>query len=144
MERTLTVAEVMSPKPIALHPADSLERAAREMHDAWIRHLPIVDRHGALVGLLSQRDLLAGGDLGGRVADLMRTDVTTVAPETAAHEAAYLMLRHKIGCVPVTGPGGLLLGIVTESDFVRLAYRLLGGTVPVAQLEFEEHESERL
>jgi CBS domain-containing protein len=50
------------------------------------------------------------------------------------------LLRHKIGCVPVTDERGRLVGIVTETDFVRAAYVLLGGRVPVEELAQEEEE----
>jgi len=70
--------------------------------------------------------------------------VKTVGPETPAHEAAYLLLRYPIGCVPVTDGGGRLLGIVTETDFVRIAYQHMGGQVPVDQIEAEEREAENV
>ena len=131
----------MSPEPLVVHAQERLERAAQKMADRGVRHLPVVDHDGVLLGILSQRDVLqAGPSSERRVADIMSRDVMAVAPDTHAHEAAYLLLHHRIGCVPVTGAGGKLLGIVTESDFVRVAYRLLGGQVPLDQLEEEEAE----
>lgn len=142
----MKVETLMSPEPLAVHAEERLERAAHKMADRGVRHLPVVDHRGVLVGILSQRDVLLAGAAGQQrlVAEAMHTDVKTVAPDTHAHEAAYLLLHHRIGCVPVTGAGGRLLGIVTESDFVRVAYRLLGGQVPLDQLEEEEAEAERV
>ncbi len=135
----------MSRNPVVVHPDDRLERAARVMADAGVRHLPVVDRQGILMGLVSQRDLLQAGDAVTRhVSEIMITDVKTVAPDTYAHEAAYLLLHHKIGCVPVTDQIGKLVGIATESDFVRVAYTLLGGRVSIDQIESEDEESRRL
>jgi CBS domain-containing protein len=57
----------------------------------------------------------------------MSTEVITVAPETPADEAARLLLTNKLGCVPVVDPGGIV-GIVTETDFVRVAYAMLAAT----------------
>ncbi len=139
----MRVAELMSREPVALRPDDRLERAEREMQLGQFRHLPVVDRHGLLVGLITQRDLLANPDHERRVSEVMRTDLRTISPETAAHEAAYLMLRETIGCVPVTDDGGRLVGIVTENDFVRVAYLLLGGRVPIDEKVREEEEAER-
>ena len=123
---------------------DSADHAARVMAEAEIRHLPVVDQTGNLIGLLSQRDLLANTDRHGRVRDLMSTNVLTVAPETAAYEAALLLWTHKIGCVPVTDVAGQLVGILTEADFVRLCYTLLGGRVVIDDLQEEERAAARI
>lgn len=141
----MRVADIMTDRPTTLTPEDRLERAMEEMRLGEIRHLPVVDEHGVLVGILSQRDVLAAGsNPRRRVCDVMTEEVMTVGPEVAAHEAAYLLLRYPIGCVPVTDDAGVLLGIVTETDFVRAAYQLLGGKVSVEQIELEEREADRV
>lgn len=138
MSKLLTVEELMTKDPEVLRPGDALEFAAREMDLAMFRHLPVVDRNGRLIGLVSKRDITSAGDLSGRCAeDVMIEDVKTVGPQTAAHEAALVLLQHKVGCVPVVDVAGKLVGIVTESDFVRVAYTLLGGRVP---LDIEERD----
>jgi CBS domain-containing protein len=141
----MRVAEIMTGTPTVLHPSDRLDRAAEEMRLGQIHHLPVVDRNNVLVGILSHRDLLAASsDLARRADEVMITDVKSVGPETPAHEAAYLLLRYGIGSVPVTDDAGVLVGIVTEADFVRVAYRMLGGMVPVDQMELEEREADRV
>ena len=140
MKEPPTVANLMSRELIVARKTDSVGHAARIMSEAEIRHLPVVDEDGALVGILSQRDLLACDEPRGRVRDLMSPDVLTVAPETAAYEAALMLWTHKIGCVPVTGDDGRLRGILTEADFVRLCYTLLGGRVAIDELRVEERE----
>lgn len=141
----MRAADIMTSEPTVLHPEDRLERAVKEMALGEIRHLPVVDDAGVLVGILSQRDVLAAGvDAKARVRDVMIDDVKTVGPDVPAHEAAYLILRYAIGSVPVVDEHGVLLGIVTQADFVRVAYQLLGGQVPVDQLEAEEREADRV
>jgi acetoin utilization protein AcuB len=143
MKRETRVSDLMTPRPTVLHPDATLERARRSMVELGVRHLPVVDRDGRLVGMVSQRDLAAvGPELHGRVGELMAQEPVSVAPDTAAYQAAYLLLHRRIGSLPVTDEHGSLLGIVTESDFVRAAYALLGGTVPIEQIEREEREAE--
>lgn len=141
---TQTVLDIMTPDPLTVAEGESLGSARHEMELSAIRHLPVVSG-GKLVGLITQRDVLAfRGPEDAPVSQLMHTDIHTVGPTTAAHEAAYLILRHSIGSVPVVDDHGVLLGIVTDTDFVRAAYTLLGGRVPVDELAAEEHEADNI
>jgi len=103
------------------------------MDSRRIRHVPVIDESGELLGIVSQRDLLKGalGDAGGlpmsaqrdllrsaTVDAIMVTEPMTVEPDTSLREAGELLLEHKLGCLLVL-EGGELVGIITESDFVR-------------------------
>jgi acetoin utilization protein AcuB len=140
----MTIAHLMTREPVSLTPRATVARALAVMAESGVRHLPLVDREGLLVGVVSQRDLLAAasaGDNGRTLGEIMKPDVVSVTPDTLAHEAAYLILHHGIGCIPVADRGGRLVGIATEADFVRVAYVALGGRVPVDQVELEEKEA---
>ena len=140
----LPIADVMTREPVSLTERTTVSRALAVLEEIGIRHLPIVDRDGRLVGIVSQRDLLAasrGGETRRILADLMERDVKAVTPDTPAHEVAYLILHHRIGCVPVVDRDTRLVGIATDADFVRVAYGALGGKVPVDQIELEEREA---
>ena len=54
-----------------------------------------------------------------QVADVMTRQVVSVTPETTIAEAAQLLLQHRISGLPVVGPDGAVLGIVTEGDLLR-------------------------
>jgi CBS domain-containing protein len=103
------------------------------------RHMPVT-ADGRLVGLVTQRDILrisASSLLPGakeqtnflsrtfRVRDVMVRDVKAVKPATALSTAARLLLQGKLGCVPVVDDNNVLVGILTESDFVRFAVEVL-------------------
>jgi CBS domain-containing protein len=133
--RAPRVADLMTADVVTIGPETSLAAAWQTMHHAHIRHLPVVDAHRVLVGLLTHRDLLAAAQsrvtfpdeqdrmrmLGWTHADdVMETHLSTVTPDTPAAEAGTRMASHKIGCLPVTD-GGHLVGLVTEHDFLKWA-----------------------
>jgi CBS domain-containing membrane protein len=126
----------MTRRVVTIAPSDSLATAWESMRRCGIRHLPVVDRRGALVGLLTHRDLLAAsessltsGAASGRVrllawaraADVMETHVSTARPDESAAAAGRRMRRHRIGCLPVVDDGARLVGIVSEDDFLAWA-----------------------
>lgn len=141
---SLSIGDMMTREPASLTAHASVSRGLALLDELEIRHLPVVDRQNRLVGVVSHRDLVAAVRAGeGRrpLSSIMRADVVAVGAETPAHEAAYLRLRHGIGCIPVINASGALVGIATDADFVRVAYVALGGRVPVDQLELEEREA---
>lgn len=134
----LRVRDLMTPEVATLGRNDRLSLADDVMRLGRIRHMPVLDDDGeTLCGIVSQRDLFRGAlasalGYGARaqtkvldsllVKEAMRTDPVTIGPDATIREAAQVMLRHKVGCLPVV-EGGRLVGIVTEADFVGLALR---------------------
>ena len=57
-----------------------------------------------------------------RIQDVMVRNLITISPEADIKEAVQLMLKHKIGCVPVVADGELL-GLVTETDIMMLSLK---------------------
>jgi CBS domain-containing protein len=125
----LRVSDLMSTAVISVKASDTLDHARTTMEVADIRHLPVVDDKFHVVGVLSNRDLLRAASRRGaaklRVGTLMTREVVTVHPRTGAAEAAARMLERKIGSLPVVGEDEILVGVVTETDFLRLAERAL-------------------
>jgi CBS domain-containing protein len=123
----MTVADLMT-SPVLVVRVDATARAALlRMRRADVRHLAVTDADLRLVGVLSDRDLVRVSPPGRRVRALMTGDVLTVRPETLAREASALLLDHKIGALPVVDEEGRVVGMITETDFVRVAHQALGG-----------------
>ena len=117
--------------------SDSKLDAARDlMRKHRIRHLPVVDGQGGLVGLLTSSDVLAATDSMLRstderiraneisVSEVMVREIVTVGPGAGLRQAALFLEKHRIGCLPVAADGKLL-GIITDTDFVGVAINLL-------------------
>ncbi len=121
--RSTTVEDVMTTALTTVHPDQLIEAAELEMKLANVRHIPVVGAHNQLVGILSNRDLLRslGGPRGRAIGDIMTRRVHTVRASDPASRAVDLLLEYKIGCVPVLGDEDQLVGIVTETDFLRIA-----------------------
>jgi len=125
----MLVADLMSTALLTLKAKDTVTRADFDMKLAHIRHMPVVDDHNHVIGILSNRDVFRA--LGNHkqaaipVSEVMTHDPITVSPNQPAYEAASLMLDNKIGALPVVGEEEQLVGLVTESDFLEIAVRAL-------------------
>lgn len=140
----LTVAEIMTREPYTLSPDDNLATARQMLAEHHIRHIPIISADGNLIGMVSQRDVLAAGDTnvlneageGSRdsyvaLSSIMTAPVQTADESSSLRGAAMHLLKHKLGCLPVLR-SGKLIGIITDSDFVAIAVNLM------EQLEAQE------
>ena len=129
----LRVGDLMTSDVFAVAPDETITRLQDLMSEKRIRHVPVVDDEGAVLGLVSERDVLRRTfsedvDLplsvrldvltAVKVRDIMTSEVETVEAEEDVATAAQVMLDNKYGCLPVVEEG-VLTGIITEADFVR-------------------------
>ncbi len=150
----LTVAEIMTREPYTLGPDDSLASARKMMAEHHIRHIPVVSAEGTLIGVVTQRDVLAASDssvLSGKtdnssesyvaLSSVMTTPVQTVDENAGLRGTAMHLQKNKLGCLPVLRKGKLV-GIITDSDFVAIAVNLMEQieqTEP-EELDFEDED----
>lgn len=142
------VRDVMARAPITIDPEAPVETALAVMRERGVRHLPVVDDAGRLVGMVTDRDVrsaifgpafaeylsseqqarlrsLAVPLANLRVRDMMTWGAVTIAPEAAVAQAAAVMSEGRFGSLPVLD-GDRLVGIVTERDVLRA----LAATLP--------------
>jgi CBS domain-containing protein len=124
--RDLTVSDLMTTQLITVNASEPLKEARAEMEIGVVRHLPVIDDRGRLVGVVSDRDLHST-KRGARVADVMTRDVVTTRADAPASDAATLMLDFKIGSVLVVNDEEELVGVVTQTDYIELSRRALLG-----------------
>lgn len=123
-----TIGQFMSTDLFTVRPDDLIDLAASLMDWRHIRHVPVEDEEGRLVGLVSHRALLHLLTQGRRdqdvtVRDVMVANPVTVTPSTPTLDAIQIMREQHIGCLPVV-EGGQLVGVVTSYDFLEASARL--------------------
>jgi acetoin utilization protein AcuB len=117
-ENVMRVDEIMARSVVPIDRSDSIDHARSLMAQYGIHHLPVFD-HKRLVGILSTTDLAARGPEGTTVGEMMTEPVVTLAPDVSVREAAALMDRRHLRCIPVMEQDRIV-GMVTESDLLRL------------------------
>lgn len=126
-----TVGQFMATDLFTLRPDDLVDLAASVMDWRHIRHVPVEDEQGRLVGLITHRGLLrllsrrhqTGNEGPLTVREIMKSDPVTVSSITPTLEALELMRQNKVGCLPVVDDNQLV-GIVTSFDFLDASARL--------------------
>ena len=137
----MKVKELMTPDPITIDPDAPLGTAMAVMRDKAVRHLPVVDEAGRLLGIVTDRDLRSAAfapalaeylSLGARrrlhgvsqaleevrVKEAMTWDVVTTHSETTIAHAAAVMFQGRFGSLPVV-QDDKLVGMLTERDLLR-------------------------
>jgi IMP dehydrogenase len=107
--------------PVTLSPDATIGEALRLMRDNKIGGIPIVDKQHKLVGILTNRDLRFETNLKQKVAEVMTKDNLITAPEgTDLKKAELIFKKNKIEKLPVLNKSGVLIGLVTFSDILKL------------------------
>jgi CBS domain-containing protein len=131
----LKVSEFMTTDLFTVHKDDILDLVIDMMDWRKIRYTPVEDKEGKLVGLITLRIVLRhllkrrSQDPGTEpdittAKDIMNKDPLTIDPNATIHEAMSIMRKNMIGCLPVV-QNGELIGIITETDFLKIAGRLI-------------------
>jgi len=122
----LTVADIMSKKIYAAGVDDRVSVVLGRIRGHGFHHMPVVDNRGELVGVVSDRDLIAASarDPESTVKAAMTRQTVFVSPASSAREAAEQLIALKVGCLPVLD-GGMMVGMVTTTDFLYVAQRAL-------------------
>ena len=122
------MGQFMSTDLFTVSPDDLIDLAASVMDWRHIRHVPVEDQEGRLVGLVTHRGLLRMMISGGNtkpvtVREIMVKDPLVVSPSTSSLEAMEIMRTHRVVCLPVV-ESDQLVGIVTSYDFLEASAKL--------------------
>ncbi|MGD2144393.1 MAG: CBS domain-containing protein [Anaerolineae bacterium] len=137
----MLVKDRMSKPPITVRESVGVEEALRLMHSEAIRRLPVVDKRGKMIGIVSELDLLKVSPSPAtslsvyeipyllakiKMRDVMTQDVISVAEDTPLEEAARVMADNKLGGLPVMRDDKIV-GVITETDLFKTFMEMLGG-----------------
>ena len=136
----MNVSEIAHTVLVTVTMDHTIGRARDIMKMKKIRHLLVMDG-SELVGVITDRDVRSHlssridtpiessedeKTLETKIHKVMTRDLITVSPDAPIGEAASLLLKHKVGCLPVIDKDGSAVGIVTDADFLGYLARGIG------------------
>lgn len=147
----MKTSDIMTRQVVTVTPETSIAEAARLMLQHRISGLPVVDAKNAVIGIITEGDLLRRGETASaphhpwwlqlllgpgrlaeeytlaharKVGEAMHSDVVSVAPEADVSDVVQLMNKRRIKRVPVV-EDGKLAGIVSRANLVRALVKAL-------------------
>jgi acetoin utilization protein AcuB len=126
-------------------------KASIIMKEKKIRSLPVVNKRGELVGIVTDRDLRAASPSKAttldvyelnylnstiEIRDIMTGNPVFVRPDETVEFAAILMLENKISALPVISGTHSIIGIITQTDIFKVLINITGGYTPGVQFAF--------
>ncbi len=137
----MLVRDRMTSPAITITAETPFQEAVKIMREQGFRRLPVVDKGGKLVGIVSERDLLHASPSPAsslsiwemnyllwkiKIGELMSKKVVSVASDVPIEEAAQLMVANKIGGLPVIDSKGVVVGVITETDIFKTFVEMMG------------------
>lgn len=149
----MLVRDFMTASPVTITPDTSHMEAVKIMREKGFRRLPVLDKHGNLVGIVVEKDLLSTQPSPAtslsiweihslmsklKARDFMSHPVYTVSEDCPIEDAARIMVEHRIGSLPVM-KDDQLAGIITETDVFRTLTQMMAGGEPGTRLTLRLH-----
>ncbi len=136
----MTVGKRMTSNPVTILPNGSVAEARKIMQREKIHRLPVTDKHGKLVGIVTEKDLLKAAPSAAtsldvyeisellselKVETVMTPDPVSIDESTTIEDAARIMSDNNIGGLPILRDNHIC-GIITESDLFKIFIELFG------------------
>jgi acetoin utilization protein AcuB len=147
----MLVRERMSHPVITIHPEASMQEALNLMKSEHVRRLPVVDKRGQKVGIITEANLDKASPSEAttlsvweirelvskvKIEKIMTREVVTVEADTPIEEAARIMADSNISGLPVMHEGKLV-GLITETDLFKIFLELFGARDPGVRISLE-------
>jgi acetoin utilization protein AcuB len=151
----MLVKDRMTPNPKVIGPEASHPEALRLLHKEKFSYLPVVDKAGKVIGIVTEADLLHAAPSSAtslsiyemnyllanlKVQEVMSSPAITIAEDAPIEEAARVMIEKEIGCLPVMR-GEKLVGVITETDIFKTFVEILGRGKGVLRISLRSPDS---
>lgn len=147
----MLVKERMTSPVLTITPDVSIQDALARMHQDKVRRYPVVDKHGKLVGIVTEGDLMNAKPSEATtlnvweinallnkitVERVMSTKIITTTEDCPIEEAARIMADNEISSLPVMREKSLV-GMITETDIFHIMLEMMGGRIPGVRITAE-------
>lgn len=126
----MQVGSYMSQAPVTIRDDTVYWEAFETMREKGLNHIPVINEDNAVVGILTRRNLQIAAqyfkEAPVEVSEVMHSPVVTISPDELLSEAAQKMIDNRIGGLPVLDSSGEMVGILTETDLLRVLIDQLG------------------
>lgn len=133
----MIITDIISRETAPLKPSDSVEHALGLLLSFRVRHLPVVDDEGHLVGIISEDQLLDSDGPDELIGSLARPHPLSANTDTHVFDATKIMVEQNLTTLPVVGLDGIYLGLVRRHDIFERFARMLCTQEPGAILALE-------
>lgn len=143
----MIVEQIMKRNLIKIREETTIKDACDLMEKNRIRHLPVINEHNELIGIVSERDIRDARPsifdteehleyLTNPISKIMVCDVITAHPLDFVEDVSSIFYEHHIGCLPIE-EDSKLVGIITETDMLHTLVQLMGAHQPSSQIEVQ-------
>lgn len=143
----MLVEEIMKTQIITLPPTATIAEALQLLQENHIRHIPIIDKDNAIIGIVSDRDVRDASpsifkengqdnELKNKIQSIMSQPVVTVHPLDFVEEIAHIFYEEEFACLPVVSENKIV-GIITEKDMLHTFIQLTGTNIQSSQIEIK-------
>ncbi|HOW40016.1 MAG TPA: IMP dehydrogenase [Bacteroidales bacterium] len=119
VRRVKRAENVMITDPITINPDANVAEALTLMSEYKIGGIPVVDKAGLLMGIVTNRDLRFENNKKKKITEVMTTKLITTNHKTTLEAAARILQKHKIEKLPMVDDNGKLIGLITYKDITK-------------------------
>ena len=145
---TMNIQNLINEATPPLQPVDTVEHALGLMMEVRVRHLPVVDSMGDVVGVVSEDQLLDSDGPDALIESLLGPRPIVAAPDAHVFDVTKIMVQHDLTTVPVADDDGQYVGLLRRHDifdqFARMLSTQESGAILAIEVDQRDHSLAQL